>query len=93
MDLGNAIKTLRKELGYNRTKIAKRSDISVTALYNIENGLSFPTKETIDRLCSALGVPVAYLLFYSITEEDLPENKREAFHYLKVSMESFLLSR
>ena len=93
MDLGNAIKTLRKELGYNRTEIAKRSDISVTALYNIENGLSFPTKETIDRLCSALGVPVAYLLFYSITEDDLPENKRKVFHYLKVSMESFLLSR
>ena len=93
MDLGSAIKTLRKDLNLSRNKLAERSDISVTALYNIENGLSFPTKETIDRLCSALGVPVAYLLFYSITEDDLPENKREAFHYLKVSMESFLLSR
>lgn len=92
MDLGNAIKTLRKELGYNRTEIAKRSDISVTALYNIENGLSFPAKETIDRLCSALGVPVAYLLFYSITEDDLPANKREAFHYLQEPMKTFLLS-
>lgn len=91
MDLGMAVKTLRKEFGYRQSEIAKRSNISITALYNIENGISFPSKETIDRICWALGVPVAYLLFYSITESDLPERKRGMFHYLRDPMRTFLL--
>lgn len=93
MDLGLAIKTLRKELGISRIKLAEGSNLSVTALYNIENGLSFPSKETIDRLCTALGVPVSYLLFYSITEADLPEAKRESFRYLQAPMKTFLLAK
>jgi len=93
MDIGLALKTLRKEIGLKQSEIAKRSNISVTALYNIENGLSFPSKETIDRLCTAIGVPVAYLLFYSITDEDLPESKREAFHYLQSPIKAFLLAK
>ena len=92
MDIGNAIKSIRSELKLSRTETAKRSNLSVTALYNIENGLSFPSKETIDRLCNAMGIPVAYLLFYSITPADLPEAKRESFHYLSSTFKSFLLS-
>lgn len=93
MDLGLAIKSLRKDLGLSRTETAKRSNISVTALYNIENGLSFPAKETIDRLAFALGVPVAYILFFSITPADLPEAKRETFHYFWEPMRTFLLEK
>lgn len=93
MDLGLAIKMLRKELGIKQAEIAKRSNISVTALWNIENGLTFPTKGTIDRLCAALGVPVSYLLFYSITDADVPEAKRQTFHYLRAPFKTFLLEK
>ena len=93
MDLGSAIKTLRKDLNISRNKLAERSDISVTALYNIENGLSFPSKETIDRLCTALGVPVSYLLFYSITESDLPPHKRDFFRVAVGPVREFLIDK
>ena len=73
MNLGNAIMMLRKEQKISRVKLAERSNLSITALYNIENNLSFPSKETIDRLCASLEIPVSYLMFYSITEEDVPE--------------------
>lgn len=93
MNLGNAIMSLRKEQKISRVKLAERSDLSTTALYNIENNLSFPSKETIDRLCLSLGIPVSYLMFFSITEEDVPEEKRESFRFLQEPMKKFLMEK
>jgi transcriptional regulator with XRE-family HTH domain len=93
MNLGNAIMSLRKEQKISRVKLAERSDLSITALYNIENNLSFPSKETIDRLCASLEIPVSYLMFYSITEEDIPEEKRESFRFLQEPMKKFLMEK
>lgn len=93
MNLGNAIMMLRKEQKISRVKLAERSNLSITALYNIENNLSFPSKETIDKLCASLEIPVSYLMFYSITEEDVPEEKRESFRFLQEPMKKFLMEK
>ena len=93
MDLGNAIKSLRKEMKISRKELAFQSDISVTALYNIENNLSFPSKDTINGICSALGIPVSYLMFYSLTEEDVPEDKREFFKLIVDPVKAFLMGK
>ena len=93
MDIGNAIQTLRKEQKVSRKDLAERSNISVTALYNIENNLSFPSKDTIDRICSSLNIPISYLMFFSITEDDIPEDKRSSFHYLQEPMKMFLMEK
>lgn len=84
---------LRKEQKISRVKLAERSNLSITALYNIENNLSFPSKETIDKLCASLEIPVSYLMFYSITEEDVPEEKRESFRFLQEPMKKFLMEK
>ena len=91
MDLGNAIQMLRKEQKVSRKELAERSNLSVTALYNIENNLSFPSKDTIDKICSSLSVPVSYLMFYSITEDDIPEEQRASFRFLHEPMKRFLM--
>ena len=93
MDLGNAIQTLRKEQKVSRKDLAERCNLSVTALYNIENNLSFPSKDTIDRICSSLSIPVSYLMFFSITEDDIPEDKRSSFHYLQEPLKKFLMEK
>lgn len=93
MDLGNAIKSLRKELKISRKELANKSEISITALYNIENNLSFPSKDTIHSLCKSLGVPVSYLMFYSLTEEDVPEEKREFFKTAVGPVKAFLMDK
>ena len=93
MDLGNAIKSLRKELKISRKELAARCRISVTALYNIENNLSFPSKDSINGICSALGIPVSYLMFYSLTEEDVPEDKREFFKVIVEPVKAFLMGK
>ena len=93
MDLGNAIKSLRKELRISRKELASKSEISITALYNIENNLSFPSKDTINNLCASLGIPVSYLMFYSLTEEDVPEEKREFFKTAVDPIKAFLMGK
>ena len=70
MDLGNAIKTLRKQKKITQKQLAELSDISTNALCSIETGQSFPSMATIGKICSSLNVPESYLLLFSITEDD-----------------------
>ena len=83
MNIGEAIKKMRASVGLSQKELAERAGISATAVCNIEKGHSFPSKETIKAICDAIGIPVSYLLFSSITEEDVPEGKREVFYALK----------
>ncbi len=91
MDIGNAIKTLRKNKGLSQKQLAGMCDISVNALCQIENDQTFPHKSTIKRICDALGVPASYLLFFSITDEDVPDAKRDIFNSLNPAIRSVLL--
>ena len=91
MDIGKAIREIRKALGIRRKELAASAGISVTALYNIEKNLSFPSKSTSESICRALGVPVGFLLVFCVTEEDVPQKKRQAFRCLIVPVKTFLL--
>lgn len=82
MDLGNAIKTLRKQKKITQKQLAELSDISTNALCNIETGQSFPSMATIGKICSSLNVPESYLLLFSITEDDIPEGKKILYRTL-----------
>lgn len=92
MNLGEAIKGIRKVYGVKQKDLAKNAGLSVTALANIEKNLSFPPKETIRRICDALGVPIAFLMVFCLTEDDVPEEKRLAFRYLITPLKMFLIT-
>ena len=76
MDLGNAIKTLRKQKKITQKQLAELCEISTNALCSIETGQSFPSMSTIAKICGSLNVPESYLLLFSITEDDIPEGKK-----------------
>jgi transcriptional regulator with XRE-family HTH domain len=86
MNIGEAIKEMRTDRGLSQKELAERAGISATAVCNIEKGHSFPSKETIKAICDAIGIPVSWLLFSSITEEDVPEEKRAIFNALREPM-------
>ena len=73
-------------------ELAQRIGMSANALCAIELNRSFPSKETIVKVCRALGVPVGYLLFFALTEEDIPQDKRELFRILREDLCDVLLS-
>ena len=91
MDLGSAIMSVRKARKIKKIELADKAGLSATALYNIEHNLSFPSKETINKICKAMDIPIAYLMVYCVTEDDVPENKREAFRYLFPPLKELLI--
>lgn len=92
MDLGNAIKTLRKQKKITQKQLAELSSISTNALCSIEKGQSFPSKVTISKICSSLKIPESYLLLFSLTEEDIPEEKRILYRTLCEPLKEELLN-
>ena len=74
---------IRKAKGISQKVLAEKVDISATALCNIEIEKVWPTKTTINLICDALEIPVSCLLFASITEEDVPSERRAVFQALR----------
>lgn len=91
MNIGTAIKSLRKEKGLGQRELADKCGLSVNALSQIETNSSFPHKATVEKIASALAVPVSYLLFFSISEDDVPEDKRKVFITLNSALRSILV--
>lgn len=92
MNLGTAIKELRKKRGITQKALAEMANISANALNMIESNENFPQKGTLKAICEALNVPVAYLLFMSIDEEDIPEHKKLVFKSLHDATKAVLLA-
>lgn len=91
MEIGSAIREIRVQKGISQKALAQMCGLSANAMCALERNASFPSKDTIGKICSALSIPVSYLLFYSITEEDVPEEKRIAFRALKEPMKTILV--
>ena len=91
MDIGSAIKAIRTKKKITQKDLALKCNISANALCSIEKNTSFPSKETINKICNALEIPVSYLLFFSISEEDVPENKLSIFNALKEPLQKILI--
>lgn len=91
MNIGTAIKTLRKQKELGQKDLAEMCNISVNALSLIETNVTFPQKTTIEKICNALNIPVSYLLLFSITDEDIPEEKKAVFELLNTAIKSVLV--
>lgn len=79
MDLGNAIKQIRKHRGISQKELADRCGLSANAVCSIENNASFPAKSTFDKICKALDMPSAGIFLFAISDEDIPESKRAIY--------------
>lgn len=91
MDIGTAIKTIRKQKKLGQKDLSDATGLSVNSISQIELNATFPQKKNIAKICEALDIPVSYLLFFSITEEDVPEDKRATFSYLNGAVKEVLL--
>ncbi|MES2838420.1 MAG: helix-turn-helix transcriptional regulator [Bacteroidota bacterium] len=91
MDIGKAIKTIRKEKGLSQEQLGAKIGLSDNAISQIETGATFPQKDNIKKICEALEIPVGYLLFFSISDEDLPEDGRAIFNALQQPIKQVLI--
>ncbi|GAB6159374.1 hypothetical protein JCM39194_25750 [Desulfotomaculum varum] len=73
MDVGRKITELRTVQGISLTNLAKRSGIAQSSLSYIESGKAQPTVETLEKICTALGITLSE--FFSDTQEDTQEQE------------------
>jgi transcriptional regulator with XRE-family HTH domain len=90
MNLGETIKLLRKRNGLNQSQLAELCEITVTYLSLIENGKKEPTLSLLKTIANNLQVPLPILLFTALTEDDIPEPRKELFSVIKPSIDSML---
>ena len=91
MDIGKAIKLVRKQKGLSQEQLGNKIGLSGNAISQIEIGATFPQKDNIKNICNALDIPVAYLLFFCISDEDLPEKSRAIFNALQQPIKDILI--
>jgi transcriptional regulator with XRE-family HTH domain len=82
MEIGKAIIQLRKKKGLTQKDFSIKCGLSNNAVCQIEIGNVFPNKTTIEKMSKVLNVPISYILFFSITVDDVPDDKKQVFNSL-----------
>ena len=90
MDLGNAVKELRKKRGLTQGNFCEQIGITQSYLSQVEKGHKEPSIDVIKKIADALGTPIPVLFWFTLTEEDVDDNKREVFKLLKPSVNSLV---
>ncbi|TXK78707.1 helix-turn-helix domain-containing protein [Mesonia sp. K4-1] len=91
MELGKALQKILKQKGITQSVLAERVGKSPTAISQIMKGKYNPTSETLDKICMELNVPTALVYFLTISENDIPEEKKELYRMLAPSLKSFII--
>ena len=83
MKLGAAIEKCRLYKGLTKSKLAQEAGISVSYLTLITNGTREPSLSSLEKLSSALGIPVSLLIFLGSDDEELTSISGELRDELK----------
>lgn len=90
MNIGNAIKTIRKKEKLKQKEYAKRIGITQTYLSLIENGYRVPSMDVINGIANDLSIPVALLFWFGVEEKDIKPQKIEAYRILKPCLDTLI---
>ena len=90
MNIGNAIKDLRKQKGLKQIDFADKCGLSQSYLSSIEKGRKEPTLSILKQIANALSIPMPVLVFFSLDQEDIAESKRDAFKMLEPSIKGLI---
>lgn len=90
MDLGLAIKSIRKQKGLKQNQFAELCEITPSYLSQIENNNKEPNLSILKIISNNLGTPLPILFFLSLDNDDVKPEKREAFKMIAPSIKSLV---
>ena len=90
MDLGQTIKSIRKQKGFKQNKFAELCNITQAYLSQIENNLKEPNLSTLKKISKNLETPLPILFFLSLDDKDVKPEKVEAFQLIAPSIKSLV---
>lgn len=91
MNIGSAIKSIRKKLSITQYELAERCDLSQTSLSQIETGVKRPSQRTIAKICSVLDIPESIIYIVAMQEADVPPSKKGIYELVYPSIKSLAL--
>ena len=91
MNIGNAIKELRKEKGLNQSELAAACDLSQTALSQIESGVKRPNPGTMKKFCDFFEVPEMIIYLLATEEIDISVEKADIYKKVFPGVKTMLL--
>lgn len=90
MDIGGAIKAIRKEKGLSQKQLSSKSGVSQTSLSLIEKGHTQAGKETLEKIAIGLGVKQSIIMIQAIERTDIPPSKQDVFDMMFPSIKEML---
>ena len=73
MTTGQLIRAARKRAGMTQKELAEKLNISYVNISQLENDQRSPGLDTLQKIASALGVPMSYLLGHTDDPADRPK--------------------
>lgn len=77
MDIVAKIEKLRKERGWSKYELAKRSNVAPTTLSSMQRQNSLPTTPTLEAICKAFGITMAQFFADGNLPVDLTDEQRQ----------------
>jgi transcriptional regulator with XRE-family HTH domain len=90
MNIGKAIKELRKQQGLSQSELAEAADITQAAMSGIENG-NRPNPITLEKLSNALKVPESLIYVMGMEKDDVPKEKKVLYESLFPVIQSLVM--
>jgi transcriptional regulator with XRE-family HTH domain len=90
MEIGNAVKAIRKKRNETQCNFAKQVGITQTYLSQVENGHKKPSMDVIEKIASATDTPLPILFWFGITEDDVESAKLDMFKLLKPAIDGLI---
>lgn len=91
MDVGKNIRQLRKDRELDQETFADQIGVTQPYLSQLENGRRDPSMSLLRRISEELEVSVPGLILLSMEEEDVQQDRREAFEDLRPEIEKLIL--
>jgi len=91
MNIGSAIKSIRKKLGIPQWDLAEKCGLSQTSLSQIENNQKRPSPKTIAKLCAVLEIPESIIYIVAMEDVDVPESKKRAYQLIYPSIKNLAM--
>jgi transcriptional regulator with XRE-family HTH domain len=90
MNIGNAIRKVRKEKGLSQCDVALACNFTQNALSQIEKGHTKPHPSTIKRMANVFGISEPLLYILAIEKEDVPKEREQIYEMLYPSIEALI---
>jgi transcriptional regulator with XRE-family HTH domain len=90
MNLGLAIKNIRKQKGFKQNSFAELCNITQSYLSQIESNAKDANLSTLKIISNKLGIPLPVLFFLSMDNNDVPIHKQHAFMLVAPSIKSLI---